>query len=199
MNILKVTDYINDENLNKLRLDIGEDRYIHSIGVMEECKKLCEVYRVDQEKGMIAGLFHDCGKFIKKNNAFEFIENHNLVIEDELLKNYQLLHPALGYYVGKIKYNIKDEGILESIRYHTTLRPNPTTLDKILYIADAIEPNRDYEGLRELRELAYLDLDRAVLKSLEVTIIDIINKGKYLGIESVVSRNYLLEKLNKRQ
>lgn len=194
---MKITDYINDENLQTLKNDIGEKRCSHSLNVMEECKKLANNYGIEEEKAIIAGLYHDCGKFIQRSNAYEFIEQYNLVIKEEFLKNYQLLHPALGYYVGKIKYNIKDEEIINAIYYHTTLRPDPTLLDKIVYIADAIEPSRDYEGVEDLRKLAYIDLDSAVLLSLENTIIDIIKKKKYLGLDSIISRNHLLEKISR--
>lgn len=190
---MKITDYINDVNLKILKNDIGENRYIHSLGVMSECKKLANYYDAEEEKAMIAGLYHDCGKFVQRKVAYEFINENKIIIKDEFLKNYQLLHPALGYYVGKIKYKIQDEEILEAIYYHTTLRKNPSLLDKIVYIADAIEPNRNYEGVDGLRKLAYTDLDKSVLLSLDNTIIDIIRKKKYLGIDSIISRNYLLE------
>lgn len=188
--------YINKKNLKELEKDIGEYRLKHSLGVMEEAGKLCEKYGCDISKGKIAGLFHDCGKFNSKKKAYEYIEKNNITIDSEFLKNYQLLHPELGYIIGKNKYKIDDEEILSAIRYHTTLRENPSLLDKIIYIADAIEPNRDFDGVEELRELAYKDLDKAVLYSLERTILDLIKKEKYIGIRSLKARNYLLENFN---
>lgn len=188
--------YINKKNLKELEIDIGEYRLKHSLGVMEEAGKLCEKYGCDAYKGKIAGLFHDCGKFNEKEKAYSYIQENNLKIKPEFLENFQLLHPELGYYIGKIKYNITDEEILSAIRYHTTLRENPTLLEKIIYIADAIEPNRDFKGVEKLRKMAYKNLDKAVLYSLEKTIIDLIKKEKYIGIRSLKARNYLLKSLN---
>lgn len=195
---MKTTDYINEKNLTRLKEDIGEDRFIHSLAVMKECAKLADRHRVDKNKAMIAGLYHDCGKLLKKNRAYELIEKYDLVIKEEFLLNYQLLHPVLGYYLGKIFYDIEDEEILNAIYYHTTLRENATKLEKIVYIADAVEPNRFFTGVDKLRKMAYKDLDRAVLISLDKTIVDVINKGKHLGIDSILSRNYLLREIQER-
>lgn len=199
MSILNITDYINDKNLKILKKDIGEERFFHSMGVMEVCKKLALNYDVDENKAMLAGMFHDCGKFIVKENAYIFIKDHKIELEDETLNNYQLLHPALGYYVGKIKYGIPNEEVLNSIFYHTTLRENPTILDKIVYIGDAIEPNRDYDGVEYFRKLAFEDIDLAVLESLEKTLIDLIDKKKHIGSKSIESRNWLLKRIKQNK
>lgn len=199
MNTLKITDYINDENLEILKADIGKERFIHSMGVMEVCKNLALNYGEDKNKAMIAGMFHDCGKFIIKENAYKFIEDNKIELEEEVLNNYQLLHPVLGYYVGKIKYGIIDEEILNSICYHTTLRENPTLLEKIVYIGDAVEPGRDYDGIEYFRSLAFKDIDLAVLESLEKTIIDLINKNKHIGSKSIESRNWLLKHIKQNK
>lgn len=189
-------NYINKKNATKIIELIGEKRFQHSLGVMKTAKHYCEKLGADVEKGQIAGLFHDCGKFMDKKLAFDFIKEHGLEYKLEYLENYQLLHPHLGADVAKIVFNVTDEEILNAIRFHTTLRENPTLLEKIIFITDAIEPGRDFEGVDKLRSLTEENIDKGILYSLEDTILAIINKKKYLGIETVLARNYFL-KLNK--
>ncbi len=185
-------DCISKDKLEKLEELIGEYRFNHSLGVMETAEKFCKDFGEDPEKGKIAGLFHDCGKFLNKKQAFEFIKENNLVYPDEYLENFQLLHPHLGADVARIVFDITDEYILDAIRYHTTLRENPSLLDKIIFITDAIEPGRDFEGVDHLRELANENIDQAILFSLDDTIKALISKKKYLGLDTIKARNYFL-------
>lgn len=185
-------DCISKDKLEKLEEQIGEYRFNHSLGVMETAEKFCKDFGEDPEKGKIAGLFHDCGKFLNKKQAFEFIKENNLVYPDEYLENFQLLHPHLGADVARIVFDITDEYILDAIRYHTTLRENPSLLDKIIFITDAIEPGRDFEGVDHLRELANENIDQAILFSLDDTIKALISKKKYLGLDTIKARNYFL-------
>lgn len=185
-------DCISKDKLEKLEELIGEYRFNHSLGVMETAEKFCKDFGEDPEKGKIAGLFHDCGKFLNKKQAFEFIKENNLVYPDEYLENFQLLHPHLGADVARIVFDITDEYILDAIRYHTTLRENPSLLDKIIFITDAIEPGRDFEGVDHLRGLANENIDQAILFSLDDTIKALISKKKYLGLDTIKARNYFL-------
>ena len=185
-------DCISKDKLEKLEELIGEYRFNHSLGVMETAEKFCKDFGEDPEKGKIAGLFHDCGKFLNKKQAFEFIKENNLVYPDEYLENFQLLHPHFGADVARIVFDITDEYILDAIRYHTTLRENPSLLDKIIFITDAIEPGRDFECVDHLRELANENIDQAILFSLDDTIKALISKKKYLGLDTIKARNYFL-------
>lgn len=186
-------DYINKEKQKQLKELIGEYRYKHSLGVMETAEKFCVKFGEDPEKGKIAGLFHDCGKFFDKKQAFKFIEDNKLIYPKEYLENFQLLHPHLGADIARIIFDINDPYILDAIRYHTTLRENPSLLDKIIFITDAIEPGRDFEGVDQLRELANKDINKAILFSLEDTIKALVNKKKYLGLDTIKARNYFLK------
>lgn len=186
-------DYINKEKQKQLKELIGEYRYKHSLGVMKTSERFCVFLGEDPEKGKIAGLFHDCGKFFDKKQAFKFIEDNKLVYPKEYLENFQLLHPHLGADVARIVFDINDDYILDSIRYHTTLRENPSLLDKIIFITDAIEPGRDFEGVGKLRDLANKNIDEAILFSLDDTIQALVDKKKYLGLDTIKARNYFLK------
>lgn len=179
---------------NKLISLIGDKRYMHSLGVVEEAKRLNELFRLDcnEEKLLKAALYHDCGKFLIKNQAYKFINDNNLIFDKELLDNFQLLHGPLGSVVAKNIFNILDEEILEAIKYHTTLKSNPTLLEKIIFIADAIEPGRTYKDVSLLREATYEDIDKGILLSLETTIKNLKNRNLYIGKDTLEARDYFI-------
>ncbi|HAS92449.1 MAG: bis(5'-nucleosyl)-tetraphosphatase (symmetrical) YqeK [Sedimentibacter sp.] len=161
-----------EEMKKELKIELGEKLYRHSIGTMEEAEKLASVYGCDVSKAIIAGLLHDCGKRICSDN---------------------LKHAKKSAELAGVKYGVKDNDILNAIMFHTTGRVNMSLLEKIIYIADKIEPNRNYEGVEEIRNKAYTRLDEAIIKSLENTIEYVKNRNLVLDMESVNTLNYLKE------
>lgn len=160
--------------INKLKGILSPKLLNHCIGTMEEAERLSIRYGVDVNKAMTAGLLHDCGKKEKgKDN---------------------LTHAETGAILAGEVYNVQDEDIINAIKYHTTGRENMTTLEKIIYIADKIEPNRHYDGVEELRKIAYEDLDAAIILSLENTIEYVKNMDMVLDRQSLNTLNYLKEK-----
>ena len=157
----------------ELKKDLGQKLYNHSIATMEEAEKLAKIYRGHIEKAKIAGLLHDCGKRGKDDNISHAKKSAELAIE---------------------KYGIDNEEIINAIRYHTTGRVKMALLEKIVFIADKIEPNRAYDGVEELRKIAYSNLDEAIIRSLESTIEYVKKRKMELNIESVNTLNYLKEK-----
>ncbi|HCC07961.1 MAG TPA: phosphodiesterase [Clostridiales bacterium] len=146
----------------------AEKRFTHTLGVVETAEKLAKIYGVDVEKARIAALLHDCAKFHKYN---DFSRKHGIKLDEEILKYPKVIHSFLGVFVAKVEYGIEDVEILNAIKYHTTGKPDMTVLEKIVYLADAIEPGREeYEYLIEGRKLANEDLDKAVAFILERTI-----------------------------
>lgn len=187
-------NFINQKNLNKLKEIIGYKRYKHSLGVVKTSLEFSKNYNIEKDKVILAALYHDCGKFLIKKEAYNFIEKYNLKFPKHILENFQLLHGPLGADVAKIYFNIDDEEILNAIKYHTTLRANPSDLEKIIYIADAIEPNRDYKGVKELREITYNSIVKGIYKSLDDTINNLEKKNLYIGKDSLEARKFF-EKL----
>lgn len=157
----------------KLQSALSVKRYIHTMGVAEEAKKLAEIYgtQKDQQKAHVAGLLHDCAKDYPEELRLRFCREYKIKLDDVMQKQTDLIHPFLGAEVARREYLVEDEEILDAIRYHTTGRANMSLLEKIIFIADYIEPNREkFEGLEEARRLAYLDLDMAMRYILEETI-----------------------------
>ncbi len=173
----------------ELKKEMDDSRFEHTLGVMYTCGALAMRYGYDLEKAMLAGLMHDCAKCMPNAKKLKAAETNHLEITDLERKNPFMLHAKLGAFLAKKKYDIEDREILDAIRWHTTGRPDMTMLDKIVYIADYIEPKRDKApNLHEIRQLAFLDLDKALLRILEDTL-------GYLGdstdhIDSMTKKTY---------
>lgn len=139
---------------------LDKERYEHTLGVMYTTGAMAMRYHVDLEKALIAGLLHDCAKGLSSDKKLKLCEKYQLTVSESERKNPGLLHAKLGAYIAKTKYGIDDMEIVDAIAYHTTGRPEMTLLDKIVYIADYIEPNRnEAPNLDEVRALAFQDID----------------------------------------
>lgn len=175
----------------KLSTMLTEHRYTHSIGVMETSEKMARIFGTDTEKALIAGLLHDCAKQIDRGEQLKMCEERGIEIDDIKKSAPSLVHADLGASVAKTDFDVTDEDILSSIKYHTLGRKNMTVLEKILFLADIIEPNRrDFEGLAELRSLCEKDLDEAMLFGLNLSIKNVERKGRILHTQTIEARNY---------
>lgn len=165
----------------KLSKYLDSDRFEHTIGVMYTCAALAMAYDYDLEIAQLAGLMHDCAKCIPNKKKIHLCSHHNIPVTDFELKNPFLLHSKLGAYIAEKKYGVTEQNVLEAIKWHTTGKANMTILEKIVYIADYIEPHR-YKAvnLDEIRALAFKDLDECMYRILEDTL-------GYLGADD--SRN----------
>ncbi len=177
----------------KLQSALSVKRYIHTMGVAEEAIKLAEIYgtQKDQQKAQAAGLLHDCAKDYPEEMRLRFCREYKVKLDDVMERQTDLIHPFLGAEVAKREYLVTDGEILDAIRYHTTGRADMSLLEKIIFIADYIEPNREkFEGLEEARRLAYLDLDMAMRYILEETIAFVKQRGRLLHPLSLEALEY---------
>ena len=155
----------------KLQKKLDSDRYEHTIGVAYTAASLAMRYKYDVNKALIAGLLHDNAKCISYEKKIQLCEKYNIHLSEVEKENPALLHAKLGAFLAMHKFNITDKDIISSILYHTTGRPDMSILDKIIYVADYIEPMRyKARNLEEIREMAFIDLDKALLKILEDTL-----------------------------
>lgn len=144
----------------KLKTSLDKLRYEHTLGVMYTAGCIAMAHRFDVKKAMLAGLLHDCAKCMTHEERLLLCEKYNVQVTASELENKALLHAKAGAILAKIEYDITDENILHAIAVHTTGEPDMNMLDKIIYIADYIEPGRDKAPNLELvRSLAYKDLD----------------------------------------
>lgn len=183
------------EDIEKLKEDLkivlSDSRYNHSISVMNMCEALASKYNVNVKKAKLVGLMHDMAKDMTKEEKMQYVKNNNIecsLIEEKIV---EILHGKIAADICKKKYQF-DEEMCTAIKYHTTGKENMTLLEKILFIADKIDETRNYEGVEELRELAFEDLDKAILKNIDDTLIINIQKNKLILEESIKTRNNLL-------
>lgn len=180
-----------------LKKNLKAKRYEHVLGVRESAIKLAGIYHEDLEKAKIAALVHDCAKNMSDDDLIKISKEHNVHINEICKESPQLLHGPVGAIIAKETMEIENKDILNAVAYHTTGRKNMSLLEKIIYIADYIEPNRNFPGIDSLRSLAYENLDLALLKSFDNTIKFVIDRGQLLHLDTIESRNYLLHKNHK--
>lgn len=156
-----------------------ELRYEHTLGVAYTAACLAGLYGVDARKALRAGLLHDCAKCISSANTISLCKEYGIAISDVEMRNPSaLLHAKLGAKLAFDKYNEKDEDVLNAIENHTTGRPEMSMLEKIIFVADYIEPGRDKApDLYEVRRLAFSDIDKALIKILQDTLGYLSRKG----------------------
>ena len=171
-----------------------ESRFKHSKGVQYMAGELAKHYGVDVEKAELAGLMHDCVKNLPVEEMFKLCDELGCEL-DEVTKNEpKLIHAPLGAYYAKKVFDINDDEIFNAIYYHTTAKANMTLFEKIIFIADVVEPNRKYDIIDEMRRLAFENIDLAMLRILEYNITKQVNAGKMLHSETINARNYLIAK-----
>lgn len=159
-------------DMHKMRKQLAKaldtKRYEHTLGVAYTSAALAMRYGEDIQKAEIAGLLHDCAKCLDNDKRIQICKKNNIEITEAEQQNPFLLHAKVGGYLANAKYKIEDEDIINSICFHTTGRPGMSLLEKIVYIADYIEPGRDHAAnLDEVRRLSFDDLDEALIQILE--------------------------------
>lgn len=155
----------------KLKKALDKPRYEHTVGVMYTAGCMAMAHGCDIEKAMLAGLLHDCAKCMTHEERLALCEKYQVQVTESELENKALLHAKAGAIFAKIEYDITDAEILHAIAVHTTGASDMNTLDKIIYIADYIEPGRDKApNLEQVRLLAYKDLDACMAQILYDTL-----------------------------
>lgn len=161
--------------LKLVHAQLTEHRYQHTLGVMETAIILAERFGADEKKTELAAIFHDYAKFRPKEEMKEIILREGFP-GDLLEYNSELWHAPAGAYLVKKEAGIDDLEVLDAIRYHTSGRPGMKVLEKVIYLADYIEPGRHFPGVEEVRELAKEDLDGALIQALQNTIMFLMKK-----------------------
>lgn len=177
--------------------NLAEKRRIHTYAVLEVVKALAKRYGEDIEKAETAALFHDIFRGVSEHALNAYVRQ--LELDQTYLNNSNLAHSKIAAFIMERDYGIHDQDIINAVSYHTTGRENMSLLEKIVYLADAIEPNREYPGVGELRILAYKDINKACLMSLNKTIEYINNRGLHLDQDTVKARDYLIREINRKE
>ncbi|WP_022778569.1 bis(5'-nucleosyl)-tetraphosphatase (symmetrical) YqeK [Butyrivibrio sp. AE3009] len=175
MRILEISQKLRKE----LEKELKPDRFDHTLGVAYTAASIAFVFGADVEKALIAGMLHDCAKCMSHEEQVKICEKNKIEITEVERRNHSLLHAKAGMYLARAKYDIYDPEILEAIRWHTTGKEDMSLLEKIIYIADFIEPNRrPLEGMDEIRKEAFTDIDRCLAHILHDSVLYLQTIGK---------------------
>lgn len=173
-----------------------EKRRIHTYGVVKTALELAEIYGADPYKVELASLFHDLYRGVPVNVLNYYVKH--LGLDKKYLDNPNLSHGKIAAEIIQRDYGITDNDIINAVSYHTTGRPNMSLLEKIIYIADAVEPNRNYPGVDKIRKIVKKDLDEACLTSLSNTINYITSEGIFLDEDTIKAKKYFEEEKEKK-
>lgn len=153
------------------------NRIAHVVGCEAEAVQLARKWGEDPENAAEAGILHDITKKLVLSDQLILCQKYGIINDNAEEHNFKLLHAKTGAAVARAQFGVSDE-VYNAIRWHTTGKPDMTLLEKIIYMADYIEPNRDFPGVEKLRELAYEDLDKAMALGLEMSLEDIRSYGQ---------------------
>lgn len=162
---------------------VRQKRVPHIRGTEEEAMRLAAHWGADVKLAQRAAILHDCTKYLELEPHLEICRKYGVELDELEQKAVKLLHSKTGACIAKYVFGEPDE-VYDAIFWHTTGKGNMTLLEKILYMADYIEPNRDFEGVEEMRRLAYTDLDKAMLMGVESTIEDMTQRGYPIHINT---------------
>lgn len=186
-------------NIEDIELDLcnrlSKKRFKHTLGVVESAVQLATVYGIDIEKARIAALLHDCAKELPLSDMQLLVSE--FPCDEEIVHNGALLHGLAGMVLAKERYGIHDESILEAIRVHTTGKVDMSPLDKVIFLADYIEPNRDFPGVEDIRLASQRSLDEGVLCGYDMTIRHLLDTGLTIYPLTIVGRNDIIKHMNK--
>lgn len=186
-----------NEALALVKVQLTEKRYVHTLGVAETAVELAICYGVDVEKAELAAIFHDYAKFRSKQEMKQIIIDQNMN-QDLLDFQSELWHAPVGAYLVEQEAGIIDREILNAIAYHTSGRIGMTLLEKVVYLADYIEPGRSFSGVDEVRELAKQSLDKALLKTVKNTIKFLMKKKQAIYPDTFHMYNDLILNLKEK-
>ncbi len=186
------------EMRERLQNKLTKKRFEHSLGVEYVSGCLAMVHGANVEKALTAGLLHDCAKCLAAEEKISRCKKHGLPISSVELKNPELLHAKLGAFYAREKYGVEDEEILSAIEFHTTGKPAMTLMEKIVFVADYIEPNRKVlPEIDEIRKEAFTDIDSSIVHILRNTL-SYLDSGECGSTDemSVQTYNYYMNRIN---
>jgi len=190
---------ISEENIIKwLKENLDEERFSHTLGTAKYVKELAAKYGLNIEKAYITGLLHDCAKCFPNEKLLKIIKNNIDVNECEML-NYKTLHAPVSAYIAEKEFGVTDPEILSGIRWHTLGHLNMSTFEKVVFLADKIEPNTRQQKYRnEILEILEEDngLDKAILKCYKNTIKSLVKRDLKICLLTIEIYNQLQDLIN---
>jgi predicted HD superfamily hydrolase involved in NAD metabolism len=187
-----------EELLEAVQREIPGKRWEHTLGVMDTAVKLAKRYGADPVKADLAALLHDYCKAWPVDKQAAVIRDNGLP-QDLLDYDKELWHAHAGAWVAEHQLGIEDKEVLDAIRYHTSGRVGMTLLDKIVCLADYIEPGRDFPGVHNIREIAEHSLEKALIAGFDSTIQFLLSQHKKIYPMTLMARNSLIDEIAGRR
>lgn len=180
--------------LEELKKLLTNKRYEHVIRVKDMAILLSKKYNIYSDDIVTAALLHDIAKYFDDEYAYSIIEDEYKYLFENGFKINAMLHGFAGASYIKEKFSIVNEDILNSIRFHTIGRDNMSLFEKIIYLSDAIELGRNFEGVEEIRKLAFENINKAILLEINLKIKYLLSKNSLIHPNILLLRNELLQK-----
>lgn len=199
MDCISNKDY-RDKNYRKeiekyVKSHLSDKRWNHTVNVVSEAEKLCQMYGGDMEKCVTAAIFHDVVKELPNEELNALVRKFGF--DEKYIDSPNLSHGKIAAALLKHEWGIDDEDIINAVSYHTTGRAGMSKTEKIVFIADAIEPTRVYNGVEAIRKATYEDLDKGCLKSLTDTVEHLKEKGvSYIDEDTLRAREWFEEQID---
>lgn len=171
---------------------LSAKRFLHTLGVMDAAEDLALRYNGDVDKARLAALLHDLTKEVGGAEQLQFFDEFDVKLSPLELRSPKLWHAITGAGYAEHRLGIDDPEIVQAVRYHTTGRQYMSLMDKILYLADYIEVNRDFDGVEEVRALIDQGLDAMMLKAMKQTIQELLDKSVPIHPDTFACYNQLL-------
>lgn len=172
---------------------LGEHRAAHTLQCAACARSLAARFGANERDAYTAGLLHDITKELSAQNQLKLCEKHDIILDNVSRENPALLHAITGAFVAKAEFGASD-AVCQAILYHTTGHIGMTVLDQCVWLADMIEPGRDFPGVCEIRKRAETDLTLAVLMGMDQTMMHLIREKKMIHPAMLETRNEILHK-----
>lgn len=189
-----IYDLVDSKIINKLQKIIGKQRFLHSLSVAETSVLLANKFQVDIKKAALAGILHDCAKEMPLNKAKKYLKN--LKVDILTKKTPAIWHALIGYIYAKKSFGVKNNEILNAIKYHTVGSTKMSKLAKIVYIADFIADRKKYISSKntfKLLKIQDMSLNKLLLYVLKEKIFYLLENNKKIHINAIKLYNYITD------
>ena len=178
-----------------LEKNVSEHRLQHILGVEQTCISLARCHRVNEQQAAQAGLMHDLAKFFSPRKLLQLATEAKIPVDEICFNNPHLLHADIGAVVAQREFKVKDSEVLDAIGNHTLGTPQMSKLSCVVYIADALEPNRgDNPELAAMRTVAQENLYKCVQQTSDYSLKYLVSKQKVIHPRTVLTRNWAFAK-----
>lgn len=188
-----------DKTREKLRLLLDRERFEHSLSVERTARELAKIYGADENRTAQAALLHDCAKYMSGKELLLKAKKHGIKFHCSFERQPHLLHGPVSAFIAREKFGVRDKGVMAAIKNHTSGRPGMSRLEEIIYLADHIEPGRDYKNVSKIRKTSKKDINKTIALVAGEMLKYLLAKGREIYPATLTTRNYYLNKAGGRK